>query len=412
MLTIGRSICRDIDAGLTKEWLVTNGRGGYASSTIPGANTRRYHGLLVASLDPPHGHTVLLSKMDEELQVSGRNYYLGTNEYQGNTIHPTGFLHLEECRIEGTIPTFVFDTREATIAKTVWMEHGQNTTYIRYQIERTDGPVTLVLTPLCNHRSFHSLTQGSPDGGFETHTLPNNDGCEVVAFAGAAPYLLLANHGARFAPTGVWYWHYIYRQEKDRGYQHTEDLYSPGLFRVMLDEGEILTVIASAEPVELIDRDGEKALYREQKRQAGVRGNHEDEFLSQLYLAADQFVVTPRDSGLRSTIVSASSAATGQRQSDGAAPEVRGIHSRYTVVAGYHWFSDWGRDTLISLPGLTLATGRFALAKEILRTFARHCWQGLMPNLFAEGTDVPLHNAADVSLWFFVALYRYLEATQ
>ncbi len=446
MLTLEREICRDLDAVLQREWLVTNGLGSYASGTVAGVNTRRYHGLLVAALRPPVARTVLVAKVDEEVEYDQRTLYLGTNEYQDGTIHPGGFVHLERFALEEGLPVFTYrigGPAELMLEKRIWMERGHQTTYVRYRLFRQpllwDGPngiptrvngarqdaapsITLTLLPFAAYRDYHTEQYGSQDYHFAIETMqhhgngqpgetPGIAGCTVTAFAGAKPYHLIAlgRQAANldFTPMGVWYWRFLHRKERERGLPDTEDYYLPGVFRAQLTlagKGEnaedTLTLMLTAEPRwASAARPGAlaKSLQRTITRQRELAGNdlqHMDEqdraFLQQLRRAADQFLVARPLNGSRQTANSA----------------------QITVIAGYHWFTDWSRDTMMSLPGLTLATGRFKEARNLLETFARYLDQGMLPNRFPDSgerlTDAD-YNTVDATLWYFHALDQYLR---
>jgi predicted glycogen debranching enzyme len=385
MITIPREICRDLSQALTREWIVTNGLGGYASSTITGANTRRYHGLLVAALKPPAARTVMLSKLDEEVEVSGSIYRLGTNEYESGTIYPEGYLFLDRVELDGMIPTFFYRAASFSLAKTIWMEQGQNTTYVRYALDASSEPIQLTLLPLCTFRDFHTEARGSLDWHFGVE--PREDGVVLTAFPGATPLHLIAQPAASYVQLDLWYWRFRHRVEQERGLDWVEDLNLPGLLRARLQPGESLTVIATAESAAAVDRDVAAAYQRAQTRQSTWTSAARDDFEKQLFLAGDQFIV--------------------QRRVDQV--------SLHTVIAGYHWFGDWGRDTMIALEGLTLLTGRFAQARDILLAFSQYVDQGMLPNRFPDaGVDAaPVeYNTADATLWYFHAIDRYLAATQ
>jgi predicted glycogen debranching enzyme len=384
MIVIPRETCCDLDQALTREWIVTNGIGGFASSTIVGANTRRYHGLLVAALKPPAARTVMLSKLDEEVEVSGTTYRLATNEYESGTIYPDGYLFLERVELDGMIPTFVYRAASFQLTKTVWMEHGQNTTYVHYALDPTSQPIQLTLLPLCTYRDFHTEARGTLDWHFGV--AQREGAVELTAYPVAAPLRLITVPAANFSSLDLWYWRFRHRVEQERGLDSVEDLNLPGLLRARLEPGESLTVIATTETAAMVDRDIAAALARAHARQDALIRNARDEIEAQLMIAADQFIV--------------------QRRVEDAA-----LH---TVIAGYHWFGDWGRDTMIALEGLTLLTGRHAEAKDILLAFARYVDQGMLPNRFPDvGVDAaPVeYNTVDATLWYFHAIDRYLNAT-
>jgi predicted glycogen debranching enzyme len=393
-LIFDRSICRDIECALNIEWLVTNGLGGYASSTIVGANTRRYHGLLVAAPTSPRERLVLLSKLDEEVESDGVPYYLGTNEYTPATIHPCGFVHLEEFRLEDGLPVWTFRGGEWELEKRLWMAYGQNTTYISYTLTRSPHPVTLTLRSLVNYRNSHRETKGRVDWDF-LHVESDERGCCVLrAFDGAYPYALYSVPQMEHIPTGVWYWNFLHRRERERGLDYTEDLYAPGVLRRQLAPGEAQLFVVTCEPTNLVDRNGPRVLEHERGRRrdllAGSNLAGERAEIQQLVLAADQFIVQRAPTRMGSLPY-------------GSSP--------VTVIAGYPWFGDWGRDTMIALPGLMLATRRYVEATAVLRTYARYVDQGMLPNRFPESGETPEYNTVDATLWFFVALWSYVQET-
>src|SRR5919202_5189715 len=200
MIIIPREICRDLNQALSHEWLVTNGRGSYASATITGTNTRRYHGLLVAALQPPLGRTVLLAKIDEEVEVDGHTYRLGTNEYPDN-VEPDGFLFLQEAIVDGMIPSLYFSAASFRLSITVWMEYGRDTTYIRYELDPDSSPLNLTLLPFCTYRDFHTETHGTLDWNLGIEPLPS--GFRVTAYEGARPYRVLVTPNATFTPLNL-----------------------------------------------------------------------------------------------------------------------------------------------------------------------------------------------------------------
>ncbi len=386
MLTIPREICRDLDAALTREWLVTNGIGGYASSTITGANTRRYHGLLVAPVKPPLARVVMLSKIDEEVQVAGTLYRLGTNEYESGTIHPDGYLFLERVELDGMIPTFFYQAANFTLTKTVWMEYGHNITYVRYALDAVSLPIQLTLLPLCTYKEFHTEMRGSLDRHFGVEvTDPATPGgarqgeVTITAYPGATPYRFLLPDALNFVPLDLWYWRFRHRAEQARGYESVEDLYLPGLFRASMNPGDTITLMVTTASADSIHRDADAAFTRAHARQSTLIQNARDD-LKQLFIAADQFIVQPEA-------------------------------SKRTVIAGYPWFSDWGRDTMIALEGLTLLPRRHAEAKEILLAWARSVDQGMLPNRFSDVGSAE-YNTVDATLWYFHAIDRYLAATR
>jgi len=356
----------------TREWLETNGIGGFASSTVTGMNTRRYHGLLVAATKPPVGRMVLLSKFEETLILGGRRYELGSNRYPG-VIHPQGFVHLTEFRYE-PFPTFVYEVDGVVLEKTIFMAHGENTTVVQYELRgMAPHECSLELRPLIAFRDYHSTTH--ENGAIHAPIAMG------VGYVKCSPYqdcpdLYLSHSAAEIRPTGEWYRNFEYAIEEQRGLDYREDLFNPLVltFDLACDARPVVT--ASTQPVsaELATslREAEKV------RRCGIAQSH-DPFVRALKRSADQFIVQ------------------------------RGEGS--TVIAGYHWFSDWGRDTMIAFPGLTLATERFDEARGILKAFADSVDRGMLPNRFPDAGEMPEYNTVDATLWFFEAVRAYLEYT-
>ncbi len=409
----------DVQYGLEHEWLVTNGLGGYAAGSLLGATTRTYHGLLVAALHPPVERTVLITKVDEEITLAdGTLYQLGVNEYQHGILNPQGQEYLLRVSLEGDIPCFSYRLSETmTLEKRVWMEYGFNTTYVQYVIrgsineDSNDADLTLTIYPFCLSRDYHQYTQGSPDW----HFLVENQGnrCRIRAYEDAPASQCIAGPRASFTPTGLWYWHVLHRHEAERGLPDTEDVYQPGFFRMPLKPGVRVSLVLSAErelPLEFGSEHHEEAvshaLLRHHRRirqllTVADQSTNElylrDSILARLIVAADQFIVARPDYA---------SMKPGEQNT-----KIRLSPDRKTVIAGYPWFTDWGRDSMISLPGLLLCTGRYSEARGLLKAFASLTYHGLLPNRFPDHGEAPEYNTADATLWMFHALDRYLAAT-
>jgi predicted glycogen debranching enzyme len=368
-----------------REWLVTNGLGGFAAGTVALANTRRYHGLLVSSFHPPVDRRVLVAKVDLEVEYRGVHYPLTANEFADGTIAPRGFEQLVAFRLDGQVPVWTFGLADALLELRIYATRGENTAYLRVRVVSATAPVALVLTPLCADRDYHSHQHGGYAPGVDAVA----NGFTVHAGGGAHRYRVSTDRGA-FEPGLDWYWNFLHRVERERGLDDTEDLFRPGAFRAMLVAGESLHLTATCESGERLD--GNTALLRETQRQQRIAravAAGTPDYIRRLQLAADQFVVARADS---------SGALVGK-----------------TVIAGYPWFADWGRDTMIALPGLTLGTGRHAEAAAILRTFGRHVSEGMLPNRFPDGGQPPRddeYNTVDATLWFFHALDAYFTATR
>ncbi len=371
-LTKDRSTLTDFAASSRLEWLETNGLGGWASSSLAGANTRRYHGLLVAATEPPVGRTVLLAKLDETVTVGDQHFELATNQFPG-VVHPSGHQHLEAFSLD-LMPRFTFALADVRLHKTVAALDGENTTLVVYELdEKAPEPVTLELRPLVAGRGFHEVGRA----GARSFEVLEGGSTTRITSAGASWELFIELEGSELVRGDDWYYNFEYPFERYRGLEFREDLWTPGYLRRQLEPGaSIAVVISDREPG---GRDWRKLLSKERKRRlARIRELPETAGpIRQLARAADQFVVR-RGDDLR------------------------------TVIAGYPWFGDWGRDTMIALPGLALVTGRLADAKKILRAFAASVSQGMLPNRFPDDGEEPEYNTVDATLWFFVAIYRYL----
>jgi predicted glycogen debranching enzyme len=397
LVHFGREICGDFACGLRREWIVTNGLGGYASGTLAGVNTRSYHGLLVAALHPPVDRTVLVGGMVEWATYDGHRYPLSTHEFADGTIAPCGYRHLQAFALEGTIPLWTFALADALLERRIWMESGANTTYVLYHLLRGSREVQLEITPLVTYRGFHGLTSGQ---GWQPGVEASPHAATIRAFDGAIPFSLEASNG-QFVPGGAWWWNVRYRAESERGLNDLGDLYAPGTFSTTLHQGARFALTLTTVPGEHRFEEGSYAAAAERQtrllRTAGVENAHP--VVQQLTLAADQFIV--------------------ERQpppgTPGAAGEVgtkAQEQQNKTIIAGYHWFNDWGRDTMISLRGLTLSTGRPEDAASILRGFARYVQDGLLPNNFPDRSGViPGYNTADATLWYVISVYAYARAT-
>ncbi|HSG64971.1 MAG TPA: glycogen debranching enzyme N-terminal domain-containing protein, partial [Gammaproteobacteria bacterium] len=356
------------DKSAELEWLVTNGLGGFAAGTVAGACTRRYHGLLVAALRPPVERVVLVAKLEPFAHYGGRVFALTSNEYADGTIDPRGFESLSSFRLEGTLPVWEYVLGDALLEQRITMVHGENTTVVQFALRRASAPLRLDLRPLCTYRDYHSHTHGQGWALGFSHT---DASCEVVAFDGARPYRIGSDKG-RFEEEPGWYWSFRHRAETARGLDDREDLYGPGRFVVELEAGEAVTMTLTAEAQPRTP--GAHAFSQEQRRQEKLLASvprGEPEWVRQLALAADQFIVSRA----------------------GAGEDAR------TVIAGYPWFSDWGRDTMIALPGLSLATGRGDVAASVLRTFGRFVSEGMLPNRFPDAGEIPEFNTVDATLW-------------
>lgn len=379
MIQFNQDICQNLDAALRREWLETNGLGGFASSTIVGLNTRRYHGLLVAATTPPVGREVLLSKLEETLLIDDRAFDLCANRYPG-VVHPQGYQFLKDFRLD-PFPVFTFEIEGIEIKKSVFMIHGENSTVVQYDVRKADQSQTprmlrLDIRPLIAFRDYHSTTH---ENGSLNPAVQAQSGLASITPYSGLPTLHLA-HNADIVQSGSgWYRNFEYEAERERGLDFSEDLFNPLLLQFDLTKQATATIIASTEPRNT-DRATEYRQSEIERRAKTMRVSPiNDEFAHALSSAADQYIVA------------------------------RG--NLKTIIAGYHWFADWGRDTMIALHGLTLLTAKYEIARNILREFALHVDQGMLPNRFPDAGERPEYNTVDATLWYFEATRAYIAYT-
>ena len=365
MISFDAEIINDLAAATSREWLETNGLGGFSSSTIIGLNTRRYHGLLTAATKPPVGRIVMLSKLEETLVIDERRYELSANQYPG-VVHPTGFKFQTEFKLD-PFPVFTFNVEGRTFTKSIFMVQGENTVVVQYQLDGdpTDS-VQLEIRPLAAFRDYHSTTHENSALNSQVQT---GDRTTTIRPYPDLPTLHFAHDACQIKTNGVWYRNFQYSIEQERGLDFAEDLFAPFQWTFDLASASKVRIIASTERREVDQVDEFEANERTR------RGR----FTSLLEAAADQFIVS-----------------RGQGK---------------TVIAGYHWFSDWGRDTMIALPGLLLTTGKYDIAKSVLLEFAKHVDKGMLPNRFPDAGETPEYNTVDATLWFFEAVRSLLEKT-
>lgn len=388
---------QDADSFLHQEWLVTNGLGGYASGTIAGVPTRRFHGLLVAALPAPLGRMTMFNHLSEALRLpDGRSVLLCGEECRSGSAELPGADHLAEFRLEMGLPVWRYEIGDLALEKRVLMPHRQNTVHVSYQL-LSGGRARLELRPAIFFRPHEGRVSDSIS---EPYTLVIVEDRYEILGGPDYPPLRLRLNGADAALTldrGLIKDQH-YRVEARRGYDSQGVLWSPGYFAVNLSPDKVATLIASTESWANIDAlTPPEALPAERERRerllATASQGAQSGLGAELTLAADQFIIIPAG-----------------RIEEAARAQAAGDEVR-TVIAGYHWFTDWGRDTMISLEGLTLVTGRYAEAGWILRTFAHHVRDGLIPNMFPEGEREGLYHTADATLWFFHALDRYVQTT-
>jgi len=388
-IKFGREVCGNLDAAEAREWIVTNGIGGFASGTIAGCETRRYHGLLLAALRPPVARTQLVTGLDEIVRYGGAEYSLATHQWAGGVVDPKGFLNIESFRLDGMMPVWTYALADALLEKRVWMRHGENTTYVEYTMVRGSSGVELDLKALVNYRDFHGSTHA---GNWRMKIDPVENGVQVMAFDGATPFYLKCA-GAVYQPRHEWYRNCFLPVERERGLDDLEDHLFAALFQAKLKVGTTVTFVASTEATAGLDGAAVRAESAEREAKLVQSWLAENEktaadspnWLPQLVLAAGQFIV---------------------KRSMPEFPDGR------SIIAGYHWFGDWGRDTMIALPGLTLATGRAEVARQILLAFAEYVDGGMLPNNFPDVGGQPQYNSVDAALWFFEAVRQYFAVTK
>lgn len=365
---------QDYPAATQFEWLETNGLGGYASSTIAGTNTRRYHGLLIASMKPPVERVSLLAKMDETIVCGEERFELGANQYKG-AVHPVGFNFIDSFS-KSLFPEWIYKLPSGIeIKKTIACVQGENTTLVIYEVLKAKNKFTIEWLPLVSGKDFHSLLHASAtlnrDAKFESPTL------HVKPYH-YLPGLFISAEDASFKYEPCWYNNFEYMVEMFRGQDYMEDLFTYGKLSKELKKGNTFGIIISTENPS--GRSAVDLFAKEKSRKKKIIAGCANATVEILCLAADQFIVK-RGEDLK------------------------------TIIAGYHWFSDWGRDTMIALPGLCLSTGRFDDAKKILSAFAKSVDKGMLPNRFPDYGEQPEYNTVDATLWFFIAIKKYLESS-
>jgi predicted glycogen debranching enzyme len=395
MPRIGKS---GVEPLLTREWLVTNGLGGYASGTVSGVITRRYHGLLIAALPAPLGRMVMLNHLTEQISLEDEETVpLAGREHVDRSLELHGAEYLTEFRLDAGLPVWRYQIGRVVLEKRVFMPHMQNTVFVTYRMISGGGMVRLEVAPSVHFRPHEAPVSATPQSRYQ---LTSQDDRYELSAGSDLPSLKLMMSGGdpSFTMESKTIEDVLYRVEERRGYESSGTLWSPGHFSVDLVKGEEATLVASCEDWETATalRPHEAlAAERERRRRLLAMADPHARLgpAAELVLAADQYIIVPAG-----------------RIQDAARAHAVGDEVR-TVVAGYHWFTDWGRDTMISLEGLTLTTGRHLEAGYILRTFAHYVRNGLIPNMFPEGEKEGLYHTADATLWYFHAIDRYIETT-
>lgn len=380
MLSFDHSLCSDPAFATTREWLVTNGTGSYAAGTVAGNLARRYHGLLIAALSPPLNRTLLAAKLDATARYLDANYTLYCNQWSATKLELEGLRYLQAFALENSIPTWRYAFSDALLEKRIWMEPGDDTTYVQFCLTRGSGPVELMLDASVNYRDHHEhITTGEVMLDVEN----TSDG---IMFEAETQRAYLRSRNAEAVTVAAWMQDYYHAIEDFRGLEPTDAQFRAATFRAILEPGATASIIISLNPSASLD--DEAALQRRRNydhallEQAGVLEATDTE--QRLVLAADQFIAS------RPTTT---------------------FPDGKTIIAGFPWFADWGRDTMISLPGLTLSTQRYDIARQILLTYAQFVDQGMLPNRFPEAGEAPEYNTVDATLWYFRAIQLYHQHT-
>jgi predicted glycogen debranching enzyme len=406
-LTQRLKIPADRDAALRTlldtEWIVTNGLGGYASASVAGVITRRYHGLLVAALPNPLGRMVMLNHLGARIVCDGRSSSLTGEDHVGGPLEPEAAERVQEVRLDAGQPAWVIECGSARVEKRIHMPHGQNSVHVTYTMLEGPDRVTLELTPAVHFRGYEDRVDTPRNAPTTTrYTMTASGGLHLLSAAGSddlPPLRLTVVGGAwRFLSDERMTNEFIYPVEESRGYEFRGTLWTPGHFEITVERNRPATLIASTEREEVmlaLTPDDARLCEHDRRRRlvALAVPAAQDDIGAELVLAADQFIITPAG-----------------RVADATRATAMGDEIR-TVIAGYHWFTDWGRDTMISFEGLTLVTGRTREANFIVRTFAHYMRDGLIPNMFPDGSNEGLYHTADATLWFFHAVDRYVQWT-
>ncbi|KPV61901.1 MAG: Amylo-alpha-1,6-glucosidase [Candidatus Bathyarchaeota archaeon BA2] len=399
-IRLGSDVLSGFDKAIQMEWLVTNGLGGYASSTVLGINTRKYHGLLVAAFNPPVDRRVLLTKLDEEIQVGNETYQIGSNEFK-DCVSPEGYRFLVDFSL-APFPTYRYAVHGVQLEKTIFMPNGKNATVVIYEVFNPhESKVSIRVSPLVNSRHFHDVT-AKDKLAWNFLQKPFEQGVTIQPSIPMSTLIISSNSGNFFADAN-WIEETYFRVDDSRGESCLDDYFQPGWFEfhVAPKERRKIYILATAGKSE---NEARSLFYSIQRKQAGINALYNQELERQRSLLTrfkERYVNLEIGEWLKWLVLATDSFLVNRKST-----------RKKTVIAGYHWFEDWGRDSLISLPGLTLITGRFEDTREILLTFKQYCHKGVIPNRFPDKTgDTPIYNTVDAALWFFNAVLQYLKYT-
>ncbi len=374
-IVFNREVTQNFSKASTREWIETNGLGGWASSTICGINTRNYHGMFVVATNPPVGRVVILNKLEETIVINDKKHELQVNQFPG-TVCDNGLKHFTKFT-KDLFPTFHYTIGEIELVKTVVSIHNKDIVVVLYEVRKAPAPFKMELKPFVTGRDYHSLSKANDHINKE---VIFGDSILKLNTYDHIPPVCIQIKDATFKYNPEWYLNFEYKEEHARGLNFSEDLFSHGNFILNLKDGDNIGIVISTEEYTKSDafKLVEEETYRREKLFTSLP--IQNTFTKTLALAADQFVVKRGD-------------------------------DLKTIIAGYHWFSDWGRDTMIALPGICLVNKKFDDAKKILRSFAENINQGIIPNRFPDSGETPEYNTVDATLWYFVAIKKYLDYT-
>ena len=388
----------NLEETIAKEWLITNGMGGYASSTIPGINTRKYHGLLVAALHPPADRTVCVSKLDEDVIVDDETYRLGSNQFL-DTVYPQGYRLISQFSVS-PYPRYIYELDNIRISKTIFMPKNKNAITLIYQaLNKSASDVIIKLFPLLTCRHFHTVIDRSKNP--LTFTTESESREFKIDFLHPQASLICSSTDGKFKETQNMIDRLFYCDDWLRGESYLDDCFQPGFFELQVNsqtQKEFAVNAAVYQDTAVANENlsslgGSIAEINASFNQALTEKRN---LLSEFYHLSQKLL---KSNWLKWILIAADSFV------------VQSLTKRKAVVAGYHWFESWGRDAFISLPGLMLVTGRFCDAKNIFQTYMQYSKDGLIPNYFEDKTENPVYNTVDATLWYFNAIYQYLKYT-
>lgn len=380
-MEFGKSFWYSYEQGSDREWIITNGIGGYASGTLICSNSRRYHGLLIAALKPPTSRHLLLSNVLEDLIFEDGTSVAFSSFKTSDGYINKGFAHLQRVNYQ-FIPEFIYSYQDVFMKKKIAMKYGENTTVVYYEIRNGSKAAVFKLSPLVNYRDHHHQSNCN----YLNFDMDINKNEISISPKGSDVAINLSTSSSQFKKLdSCYFYNMLYNIEQERGLDSFEDHFMPGYFSVELKPYECKTIsfVATSQKLDSSKIDAAEVIASEEQRLSELLSikDYKNKLCRRLVLAADNFIVYRKSTASK------------------------------TVIAGYPWFTDWGRDTMIAFSGLTLATGRYKDAEDILYTFSKYVAHGLIPNVFPDDGLQPAYNSVDAALWYFEAVYNYLEYT-